>query len=236
MIGEQKTKNDGYVNVSCKVPVWVAELLNIIADARGAKVYEIIQLCVNFIIETAKVDGPVPPQMRALLHMLKMSVDWNKAFSFSSHTATMDVAQCILILQQHHKKTHRNGYGMVMIDKPYLPGETPSMTTCVDSILERVAEVSMNDLYKELREVGVALDTQSLRETLTLLCDSALISHLNEDDKSELPNLGNFSDFGRVIELGKKTKVKQHRTPDSLANDRRLKIRFGDDDKDVGDE
>ncbi len=38
MIGEQEQKKDGFVGVSCKVPIWVAELLNIIATARGINV------------------------------------------------------------------------------------------------------------------------------------------------------------------------------------------------------
>ena len=132
MIGEQNSQdNTGIKNVSTKVPVWVAELLNIICAARGTDIYGLMQLVLEFIIETAKVNGPVPPQMQALLHMLKMDADWNKAFSFSNPTATMDVAQVILVLQQHDKDGARQGFGLAMIDKPWLPGETPQMTLCV---------------------------------------------------------------------------------------------------------
>lgn len=231
MIGNQKTKDDGYVNVSCKVPVWVADLLNIIAKARGAKTYEIIQLCVNFIIETAKVSGPVPPQMQALLNMMKMDADWNKSFSFSSPSAQTDIAQAILILQQRDDKQPRKGFGMVMIDKPFLPGYTPSMTTNVDKILERVAEVGMNNLYIDLRQVGIALDSQSVRETLTLLCDAALIEHMNQMDVAEFPRVGNFSDFGKAIEYGQRTKQKKHLTPDHI----QTHIVFTDYDRETTD-
>ena len=44
MIGEQKTKDEGYVSVATKVPAHVAELLTILARMRGMEVYELLQL------------------------------------------------------------------------------------------------------------------------------------------------------------------------------------------------
>lgn len=232
MIGEQ-TSQDGTRNVSTKVPIWVADLLNIICKARGTDIYGLMQLVLEFIVETAKVSGPVPPQMQTLLNMLKMDADWNKAFAFSNPTATMDVAQVILVLQQHDGKKPRQGFGLAMIDKPFLPGETPTMTLCVDDILERVAEVSMKGLYKDLRQVGVAYQTESLRETLTLMCDAQLIQFLNDLNDDELPKVGDFHDFGKAIEYGKKHKRIHHRTPDSLANSKQQTIQFDDIDRDT---
>ena len=216
MIGEQNSQ-DGTKNVSTKVPVWVAELLNLICASRGTDIYGLLKLVLEFIIETAKVSGPVPPAMQTILHMLKMDVDWNRAFAFSDPSATMDVAQVILVLQQHDKNGARQGFGLAMIDKPFLPGETPTMTLCVDDILERVAEVSMRGLYKELRQMGVVLETESLRETLTMMCDAQLIKHLDEVDAAELPGLGDYHDYGKHIEWAKKYKRVHHRTPDSIA-------------------
>ena len=221
-------------NVSTKVSMWVAELLNIICASRGTDIYGLLKLVLEFIIETAKVSGPVPPQMQTILHMLKMDVDWNRAFAFSDPTAQMDVAQVILILQQHDGKQPRKGFGLAMIDKPFLPGETPTMTLCVDDILERVAEVSMKGLYRDLRQVGAALQTDSLRETLTMMCDAQMLSHLNELDSSEGPQLGDFHDFRGSMESVKKYKRHPHRTPDSLANFQQ-KIIFDDFDRATGE-
>ena len=86
----------------------------------------------------------------------------------------------------------------------------------MDDILERIAEVSMKGLYKELRQVGVEYETESLREALTLMADALIIKHLDEANMSEGPQLGNFSDFGRAIEYGKRTKRKKHFTPDTM--------------------
>lgn len=235
MINDQKSQeNAGVRNVSTKVPVWMADLLNIICQARGTDIYGLMQLVLEFIVETAKVSGPVPQQMQALINMLKMDADWNKAFSFANPTAQMDVAQVILVLQQHDGKEPRQGFGLAMIDKPFLPGETPVMTLCVDDILERIVEVSMKGLYKELRQIGANMDSESIRETLTMLCDSALIDHLNAINDDEMPKMGDFSDFGKTIEYGKRTKRKPHRTPDSLANSQQ-RIVFDDFDRDLAD-
>ena len=231
MIGEQNSQ-DGTKNVSTKVPVWVAELLNLICASRGTDIYGLLKLVLEFIIETAKVTGQVPPAMQTILHMLKMDVDWNRAFAFSDPSATMDVAQVILVLQQHDKNGARQGFGLAMIDKPFLPGETPTTTLCVDDILERVVEVSMKGLYKMLRLIGVHLESQSLRETLTLMCDAQTIVNIEDQDRAEMPGYGEYHDTGRAIKYGAKTKRKPHRTPDSLANSQQ-KIIFDDFDRET---
>ena len=233
MIGNQKQRDDGFVTVATKVPPHVAELLNIIAASKGTDIYGLLQLFIEVIITAAKATTHVSPKRKLLLHMLEVDAGWNNAFNFVNPTAQMDIAQMILILQQHDGKRPREGFGMVMIDKPFM-GDQARQTLCVDDILERVAEVSMNGLYKELRQVGIALETESLRETLTTLCDGALIEHLNEMDAAEGPQVGNFSDFGKAIEWGKRTKRKPRRTPDSLANSQTT-IQWTDDDREIAE-
>ena len=215
MIGEQKQRDDGFVTVATKVPPHIAELLNIIAASKGTDIYGLLQLFIEVIISAAKTTTHVSPKMKLLLHMLEVDAGWNNAFNFANPTAQMDIAQMILILQQHDGKRPREGFGMVMLDKPFM-GDDARQTLCVDDILERVAEVSMKGLYKELRAVGIALETESLRETLTILCEGALIEHLNEMDAAEGPQVGNFTDFGKAIEWGKRTKRKKHFTPDTM--------------------
>lgn len=234
MIGEQNSHNEGYKNVSCKVPDWVAELLNLICKSRDTDIYHLLQLTIEFLIETAKVSGPIPPQMQTLINMLKMDGSWHKAFNFASPSAQMDVAQIILVLQQHEGGEPRSGFGLAMIDKPFLPGETPQMTLCVDDIVERVIEISMRNLYDQLRRLARRNDYKSLRETLTCLADAEWLHELTEEDEAEYPQLGNFHDFGRVIEYGNKTKRAKHRTPDSLANSQ-TRIQFDDDDRDTAE-
>ena len=232
MIGEQKNKDDGYVNVSTKVPPHIAELLNIIAKSRGTDIYGLLGLFVQAIIRAAKATTDVSPDMKLVLEMLEMDSNWNNAFNFASPSVRQDVAQVILILQQHDGKKPRNGFGLVMIDKPFMGAEA-RQTICVDDILERVAEVSMSGLYKELRQVGIAFGSDSLRETLITMCDAQKIINLEETEREELPGLGEFHDFGKVIEWGNRMKRRPHRTPDSLC--KQQKIIFDDFDRDTGE-
>lgn len=231
MIGEQKQKDEGTVTLSVKIPIWMADQLNAIARTRGDDVNanHLLALCLQFLIESAKHSGPIAPEFQTLLNMLKMDSSWNKAFNFSKTDAQMDIAQCILILQQHDKEP-RKGFGLAMIDKPFM-GEA-TYTTCVDDILERVAEVSMPGLFKQLSKVGQRLCCTSMRETLTLLSEYMNDSLDKEEEDNELPAMGNYHDYGKAIEWGKRYKRKKHRTPDSLANSQQ-KIVFDDFDRDA---
>ena len=238
-IGNQQTKDDGFVTVATKVPPHVAELLDIIARSRGTDVYGLLQLFVQTIIRAAKCETDLDPKTKLLLQMMEVDTDWNRAFNFSHPTAQMDVAQVILVLQQYDGKgvnrKPRKGFGLMMIDKPFLQGKKPKKTICVDDIMERVVEVGMQGLYKELRLVGLRAKTKSVRETLMMMCDAAIIELLNEEDRKELPGLGNFHDFGKVIEWGNKMKQHKHRTPDSLANAQQQLV-FDDFDRETGED
>lgn len=237
-IGNQTTKDDGYVTVATKVPQHVADLLNIIAQSKGTDIYGLMQMVIQVIIRAAKCETDLDPQTTMLLRMLEMDKDWNRAFQFANPSAQMDVAQVILVLQQYDGKgvnrKPRKGFGMVMIDKPFT-NSRPKKTINVDTIMERVVEVGMLGLYKELRLVGIRMKTRSVRETLSLMCDAQLIYELNEEDRRELPALDNYHDFGRVIEWGNRTKQKKHRTPDSLAMAQQRSI-FEDFDRETGGE
>ena len=237
MIGNQTNANDGTVTLSVKVPTWMARHLNIIAKTRGGDINanHLLALCLQFIVETAKASGPMPVEMKTLLNMLKLDASWNNAFNFSSVSAQMDIAQVILILQQHEgegeKGRARQGFGLAMVDKPFMGGES-RMTLCVDDILERVAEVSMRGLYRQLRDIGNELGTSSLRETLTTLCDAQTIINLDDNFQAELPQMGDRADNGRAYAYGQRTRQTKRRTPDPFEQPR---IVFDDDDRDQAD-
>lgn len=54
---KQKT-DEGYISIATKVPIWVADLLTILAKMRGMEVYELLQLLVNAFISAAKTAAP----------------------------------------------------------------------------------------------------------------------------------------------------------------------------------
>lgn len=229
--------NDKNDTLSVKIPKWVKDQLNIIAQTRehGTNANDLLKKCLQFIIEAAKISGPISPEFQSLLDMLRLDTSWHGAFNFADVTAQTEVAQVILVLQQSDGKKPREGFGLAMINKPFLPGETPTMTLCVDEILERVVSVSMKGLYQHLRDLGSRMDTQSLRETLTTLCDAQQLIEIERDFRAEMPAEGNYHDFGAQMAYGQRTKIKQHRTIDGVAN-RQQRIKFNDDDREQADE
>ena len=191
----------------------------------------------QYFLKKEKLLKKLNKKLEKYVDVLEIDKDWNRGFSFANPTTMMDVAQVILVLQQYDGKgvnrKPRKGFGLMMIDKPALPGSKPKKTLCVDTIMERVVQVSMQGLWKELELVTRRLKTRSLRQTLMLMCDAQLIYQLNEEDRNELPGMGNFSDFGKIIEWGRRTKQKKHRSPDSLTMAQQRSI-FEDFDRDTG--
>ena len=120
-----------------------------------------------------------------------------------------------------------------MIDKPSLPGEKPMMTECVDDILERVTEATMIGIYNRLRRLGARLHCEHLSDILLTMIDAQSLLLTEEENRFEMKGDAMYDVRGRKIEYGKKTKAKQHRTPDSLARDQR--IIFDDYDRKVSD-
>lgn len=206
------------------------DLLNILAEGlqHGTNANDLLKMFIQAFIESAKHTGPVSSDMRLLIDMLKMDAGWNRAFNFADVNTSSEIAQMVLILQQPDRK----GFGLVMIDRPF--NGDARMTYCVDDILERIIEVSMKGLYRELRDMGIELGTESMRETLTTLCDGRKMADLDRDIAEEGPQLGVYTDFGRAVEYGKRTKMKYHRTPDSIPGSQQ-RIVFDDYDRETHD-
>lgn len=221
MSNQKQVKEGGNATLSVKVSQETYDLLNILAEGmeHGTNANDLLKMFIQAFIESAKHTGPISPEMRLLLDMLKMDAGWNQAFNFADVTKQKQVAQVVLILEQ----PGREGYGAVLINRPYLPGKKPYMTHCVDDILERVAEVSMKGVYQRLRDIGNEIGTQSLRETLLKLIEDYRKHSMMLQFEEEGPQLGNYSDFGRAIEYAQRTKRKMRRTVDGEAM-RQLRI------------
>ena len=91
----------------------------------------------------------------------------------------------------------------------------------------------MKGLYKQLRDIGVSLQTESMRETLIVMCDAQQLVNLSEADSMEYPGYGTFNDAGRAIEYGNKHRRIHHKSPDSVAQQQT--IQFDNYDKHMPD-
>lgn len=236
MIGEEQIQvnNDGTCTISCKIPAQWLPLLQMICAVKrdGSTMNDLLKMCLQFIIETAKMTTEPLPDMKVLLSMMKVDSNWQKMFKFCDK-AKLDVAQVILVLQQSKNGQPREGFGLAMFNKPYC-GDC-QQTLDVDEIVERVLEVAMGfSNYWDLRQIADHFEAQSIREALVRMVDAQTILDLKASDADELPDMGDVTMNGKAPVYGNKAKARQHRTPDSLANDKRYQqthIVFDDDDK-----
>ena len=227
---QKQCEDGGNATFSVKVTQATYDLVNILCEGlqHSTNGNDLFKVFIRTFIESARHDGPLSEDMKTFLNLLKIEPGWHKAFNFADASATTEVAQVILILQQEGKK----GFGLTMIDKPWM-GE-PTQTMCVDDILERVLKVSMPGLYKRLAAIGDKCCSNSMRETLTLICEYMLDYLKKEEDQAELPGYGEHHDYGKAIEYGKRTKRKPHYSPDTAPTQQT--IHFNDSDKQLSEE
>ena len=210
-----------------KIDPAMAKVLNACCDALGVDVYHLFQWFAYTIIRAATPMHELDPRIQKLMTMMESDVGWQKAFNIAN-PGKLKVAQAILILEQEGRK----GFGAVMIDKPFC-GDA-RQTECVDEILERVTQVTMHGIYRRLRDMGADMECQSLSDVLLTMIEKQANINLDERFRAEMPSMGDYADNGRQIAYGKKSKAKQHRTPDGEAM-RQQRIKWDDNDREVSD-
>ena len=228
--------NRKYEGVSVKLSPDQYVLLNAICDALGVNTYQIFQMFFYTLCKAAAPMHELSPEIRKIMTLMETDVGWANAFNMANPNH-LHVAQAILILEQEGKK----GFGAVMIDKPFMDKapkkvddidphrNDPQMTENVDYILERVTEVTMHGIYRRLRLVGGMMKCNNLSDVLLDLIERQGKELREEDDRIQMQGEAQFSDSGKRIEYGKRTKAKHHRTPDGEAM-RQQRIVFDDED------
>ena len=228
--------NRKYEGVSVKLSPDQYVLLNAICDALGVNTYQIFQMFFYTLCKAAAPMHELSPEIRKIMTLMETDVGWANAFNMANPNH-LHVAQAILILEQEGKK----GFGAVMIDKPFMDKapekvddidphrNDPQMTENVDYILERVTEVTMHGIYRRLRLVGGMMKCNHLSDILLDMIERQGKDLREEDDRIQMQGEAQFTDSGKRIEYGKRTKAKHHRTPDGEAQ-RQQRIQFDDED------
>ena len=239
MIGEDQVQvnADGTLTISCKVPAKWLPLLQTICEMKGSNFNNMLKMCLEFIIETAKVTTEVSPDMMVLMRQMRIDSNWQKMFNFLNNSE-LTVNQVILVLQQLDGNKPREGFGLAMFDRPFC-GDS-QQTLCVDTIVERVLSIAMNfNDYWDMRKIARHFEAETIREALVRMVDAQTIINLDEADRDELPGMGTVAPNGREVVYGAKTKGKQHITVDSMEHDKRYQqqtISFEEYDKEIAEE
>jgi len=212
----KSTTKERFESIATKIDPAMAEVLNACCDALQVDVYHLLQWFAYTIIRAAAPLHELDPRIQKLLTLLECDAGWQKAFNLANPD-DLKVAQVILILEQEGHK----GFGAVMIDKPFM--SEAKQTECVDTILERVTEVTMRGIYRRLRDMGGELGCNNLSDILLSMIDEQARIEAQQDIYNNGPLYGSHTASGQEYAYGKKTKAKQRKTPDTLASDRRYK-------------
>ena len=204
-----KNKDERFEQLGTKIDPSMAEVLNACCDAMGVDVYHLLQWFAYVVVKASSDLHALDPRIQKLMTMLDRDAGWQNAFNLCNPDR-LKIAQVVLILEQDNHK----GFGAVMVDKPFF--NEARQTECVDDILERVCEVTMHGIYKQLRLMGADLKCNNLSDVLLTMLDMQDFINLSDANAAEGPQMGDVAPNGRAVAYGKRTKRKKHYTPDTM--------------------
>ena len=227
--------DDKYVTLATKVSRTAAEQLSRIAKRKGMTIYELIQMVCDTLIRYMDDRHNLSEEMERAMSIFEHMVGWANALNLADPTVNKEVAQAVYIFQdggdpEQPDKQRKQGFRAKMVNKPFMGIWEEDSN--VMHIFERIFNICMPELYMKLFRARIMLECETVSEVINMLCDAQIIEQLNEGYRREFEDAAR-ADNGKGYAYGNKTKGLQHRTPDSLARDQRIK--FDDYDREVAD-
>ena len=215
-IGEHQKTNEKYVLIPTKVHPATAEAIGMLAAKAGSSPYKLIQLACDFLLRTMSGDLNLSDDINKLITLFHLEPGWKDQFCLSDPAAETEIAQEILILQQPGHK----GFGCIMVDKPFMG--TWTQTTCVETIINTLLNVTVPGIYKRLRKcIALQTDCETIVDLLIKLSENEITLQMEAENRREMTCEDSYVDYmGRPCKVPwqQRYKSRKHRTPDSLAN------------------
>jgi hypothetical protein len=220
MNDEQFTQqtDDHTVVVATKLLRTAAERLAKIAKKKDMTIYVLIQMVCDTLIRYMDDRHNLSEEMERAMSIFEHMVGWADSLNLADPTVQKEIAQAVYIFQDSEAK--KKGFRAVMVSKPWM-GIWDETANVMD-IFERIFNICMPDLYMKLFRARILLGCNNVSEVINLLADAQVIMHLNDEYRKDFED-ADRADNGHAVAYGQKTKGLQHRTPDSLANDHRIK-------------
>ena len=220
--------DEKYKNVSSKLSKYSIERLTRIAKKKGMTIYELIQMVCDTLIRYMDDRHNLSEEIERAMAIFEHMTGWADALNLADPTVNKEVAQAVYIFQDADGE--KKGFRATMVNKPYF--EQWTQTDNVMEIFERIFNICMPELYMKLFRARIILGCERVSEVINRLADAEVIMYLNGELRQEFEDAGRM-DNGKGYGYGQKTKGLQHRTPDSVARDQRIK--FDDYDREVAD-
>ncbi len=215
-IGDNQENKEKFVIIPTKVHPAVAEAIGMLAAKAGSSPYKLIQLVCDFLTRSMSGELNLSDDINKLLTLFHLEPGWKDQFCQSDPACECEIAQEILILQQPGRK----GFGCIMVDKPFMGAWT--QTSCVETIIMRLLEVTVPGIYHRLRKcIAMQTDCETIVDLLIKLSENEITLQMEEQNRREMMCDEAYVDYmGRPSKAPWKERYKghKHRTPDSLAN------------------
>ena len=224
-------KNDAekYKTIATKISPHAYDRLTALAAARDMTIYDIIQMSVDTLIRYMDDRHNLSKEMEQAMSIFEHMIGWADALNLADPAVAREVAEAVYILQDPDGK--KKGFRAVMVEKPFCG--LWNQTANVQQIFDRLFNILMPDMYIKLYRAKILMGYRSVVEVINALADADVIAHLNEEFRKEFEDAGR-ADNARAVRYGRKAHGFQHRTPDSVAQDQRIK--FDDYDRDIARE
>ena len=221
-------KNDAekYKTIATKISPHAYDRLTALAAARDMTIYDIIQMSVDTLIRYMDDRHNLSKEMEQAMSIFEHMIGWADALNLADPAVAREVAEAVYILQDPDGK--KKGFRAVMVEKPFCG--LWNQTANVQQIFDRLFNILMPDMYMKLYRAKILMGYRSVVEVINALADADVIAHLNEEFRKEFEDAGR-ADNARAVRYGRKAHGFQHRTPDSVAQDQRIK--FDDYDRDI---
>ena len=237
MNNEQYTQQqqEKYVVLATKVSRHAAEQLTRIAKRKGMTIYELIQMVCDTLIRYMDDRHNLSEEMERAMSIFEHMTGWADALTLADPTVNREIAQAVYIFQdggdpEQPDKQRKHGFRAKMVSKPFMGIWEEDSN--VMHIFERIFNICMPELYMKLFRARILLECETVSEVINMLCDAQIIEQLNAGYRQDFEEAAR-TDSGKTYAYGQKTKGLQHRSPDSIARDQRIK--FDSDDFEVAD-
>ena len=225
----QNQYDERFVTMATKVSRHAAEQLARIAKKKDMTIYELIQMVCDTLIRYMDDRHNLSEEMERAMAIFEHMTGWADALNLADATVHKEVCQAVYIFQDADGQ--KKGFRAKMVNKPFCGLWTE--TSNVMEIFDRIFNICMPELYMKLYRARIILGCESVSEVINMLADAEIIMHLNNETRQDFEDAARM-DNGKGYAYGQKTKGLQHRTPDSIATD--LRIKFNDDDRELNNE
>jgi hypothetical protein len=224
-----KNDNDKFVTLATKVSRHSAERLAALAAAKGMTIYEVMQMCIDTLVRYTDDRHNLTKEMEQAMAIFEHMIGWADALNLADPAVQREVAEAVYILQD--PTGEKKGFRAVMVEKPFCGLWT--QTANVQTIFDRLFNILLPEMYMKLYRAKIIMGFETVVEVLNGLADADAIAHLNDEFRQEFEDAAR-ADNAKAVGYGRKTRGLQHRTPDSYAQDQRIK--FDDYDRDTAEQ